>query len=189
MKEAQERYTHYANRGKKDMILNIGNKVLVTTYYYVDSTTAAHPSAKLHNKFMSPYKVIKVMSPVSYMLDLPKNMKIHPVIHVSQLKCYIRNSPYSPNQAKPLPEIIDSKEEYEVEKILDKRTKYRHAEYLVKWKGYGNEDNMWLPYWKLDNSADLVKEFEYTLNKRNGKKKVYFVQEFTGAHSRREEAV
>ncbi|CAG8736172.1 32924_t:CDS:1, partial [Racocetra persica] len=38
---------------------------------------------------------------------------------------------------KEPPEIAtEDSEEHEVEAILDKRTYYRHLQYLVKWKGH-----------------------------------------------------
>jgi Chromo (CHRromatin Organisation MOdifier) domain len=32
-----------------------------------------------------------------------------------------------------------------VEKVLDRRTNYRRYEYLIKWEGYGTEENTWEP--------------------------------------------
>ncbi len=141
--------------------------VLLHTQYYVDHLSAARPSSKLRNKYMGPYKVIKVFSPVSYKLLIPAGIKIHPVIHVSQLKRYVSTSKYTSKPAQLPPEIVEGHQEFEVEKIFDKRIRYKRAEYLVKWVGYGEEDNSWLPHWKLDNSGELIREFE----KRDGKRK------------------
>jgi len=44
----------------------------------------------------------------------------------------------------PAPEIIDGKEHYVVEKILDSRLLRNQLQFLVKWEGYGYEENSWV---------------------------------------------
>ena len=36
-------------------------------------------------------------------------------------------------------------EEFQVDRILDKRVKNSKTEYLLSWKGYGPEENTWEP--------------------------------------------
>ena len=59
-----------------------------------------------------------------------------------------------PNQrqgdSRPLAIIVDKKEEWEVERILRKRTKGRQRQVLVKWKGYLNPT--WEPTAALANT-------------------------------------
>jgi hypothetical protein len=67
---------------------------------------------------------------------------------------------------RPPPDIIDDHEEYEVEKILDKRErKYgrgKRIEYLVLWKGYPIYEASWLPLSSLTNAKDIINEYERT---------------------------
>ena len=49
-------------------------------------------------------------------------------------------------------------EEYEVEAILDVKKGPKSLLYLVKWKGFGHEDNTWEPKGNLD--PNVIKQFD-----------------------------
>ena len=57
------------------------------------------------------------------------------------------------------PVLVEDKEEYEVEQILNSRLHYRCLQYLVKWKGYSDTKNLWLPEPDLKHAAELTEEF------------------------------
>jgi hypothetical protein len=58
----------------------------------------------------------------------------------------------------------DSKEVFEVERIIDKRVLANDSiEYLIKWKGYSVKDSSWEPLINLGDATDLVQEFECKL--------------------------
>ena len=62
-------------------------------------------------------------------------------------------------------------ENYEVEKIVDKRIMLGQIEYLVKWKGWGIEDNTWEPQEHLEEVHTLIEVFEKREErKQNGRK-------------------
>jgi hypothetical protein len=54
----------------------------------------------------------------------------------------------------------DSEPEYEVELIKKRRVKKGVTEYLVKWKGYNNRHNTWQAGGTLENSKELIADFE-----------------------------
>ena len=62
----------------------------------------------------------------------------------------------------PPPIVRDGIEEYEVEKILDSRIFRGKVEYLVRWKGYGVEEDEWCPVRDVQGSKQLVAEFHRT---------------------------
>ena len=85
---------------------------------------------------------------------------LHPVFNVIKLTL----APPDPITGRrctppPPPELVDSEEEYVVEEILDSRMFRRKLQYLVKWEGYGVENNSWEYSENLNNAAELVADF------------------------------
>ncbi len=112
-------------------------------------------SKKLNNKSIEPFEVKRNIKGLSYELDLPKEMRIHPVFHAFMLQCC--------NQSIPLQTIetpVEPNKEYQVENILEKRMISGKTHYLVKWKGYNTSENTWEPTENLKGCARTLQHFE-----------------------------
>ena len=105
-------------------------------------------SKKLAPWRYGPFKVLKQISPVTYWLLLPSQIKIHNVFHVDLLTPYVKTQTYGENYPQPPPEIIDGEEEYEVEMIIDdcyiRQGWKRKKQFLVKWEEYPRSENSWV---------------------------------------------
>jgi len=88
-------------------------------------------SEKLTEYFVGPYKVKGIVSSNAIELELPKSIKIHPVVNISRVQLY---KPQVEGQKKilPKPVIIEEEEEFKVEKILNKRTVRGKKKFLVR---------------------------------------------------------
>ena len=91
-------------------------------------------------------------------------MKIHPTFHVSQLKLYKKPTNEDKTYQKPDPILIAaSEEEYEVEEIINHRTRRRgrHVvrEYLILWKGYPAHEMTWEPKDNVANTPEKIAEY------------------------------
>ena len=121
--------------------------------------TTTRPSSKLDYTKLGPFKIIKKVGNRAYKLELPENIKIHPVFHVSLLEPVIEDNIPGRAHELPLPVMINNSEEYEIEQILDSRLYRRKLQYLVDWKGYDPSARSWEPVENLDNSIELIREF------------------------------
>src|ERR1700682_5025369 len=101
MIEARDRQTHYANKQRREFVFKEGEEVLLSTKYLSLKSGITH---KLSARFTGPFKIIQVVSPVAYMLELPDcwihRKRIHTVFHVSLLKKYNRNDSDSSTEEK-----------------------------------------------------------------------------------------
>lgn len=117
-------------------------------------------SKKLDCLRLGPFRVVEAIGKGAYKLDLPESMaRLHPVFPVVKLTP-MPPDPFPGRHAArpPDPEIIDDVEHFEIEKILDSRRRYRRMEYLVKWKGYNDSHNQWIPWYNLD-ADESIEEF------------------------------
>ena len=141
LEQAQQRQKAYTDRHRRHVEYEEGEQVLLNS----SNLKLKHPgSRKLLPRWVGPFSVERRIGPVAYRLALPDSMHtVHPVFHVSRLVRYRTDGQYQP---PPPPIELEGELEYEVEKILNKRTRKlgrrRCIEYLIHWRGYDHVHEM-----------------------------------------------
>lgn len=82
----QQRMKVQADKNRSERSFFVGDRVFLRLQPYVQSSVAPRAHHKLLFKYYGPYLVLERVGAVAYRLELPETSKIHPVVHVSQLK-------------------------------------------------------------------------------------------------------
>ena len=157
LRKTQEEMKRYANRGRKEMEeWKKGDRVLLSTK---DLVFKERPTKKLTERYVGPYAIEEVVSSNVVKLRLPSSMRIHPVVNVSQIVQYKEQVEGQKKEEEKLVEV-EGVEEWEVEKILNKKKIRGVEKYLVQWKGFTAERDTWERIENLKNAKEAIKKFE-----------------------------
>ena len=163
LSKAQAEYTLYYNcRHDPAPTFKPGDRVLNTSDLHTNWL-----SKKLNSLHLSPFRVITAVRKATYKLELPPSLKcLHPVFPVVKLLLVLLDPFPSHHQMPPSdPIIIDDAKHFELDEILDSHVCYCHIEYFVKWKGYNDLHNQWIPWYNLDTGRAVRKFHKWFPNK------------------------
>jgi hypothetical protein len=132
---------------------HVGDKVYVDTKIL---RVIAVGTPKFLQRWQGPFEITKViqgvvtMETIAVRVELPSHWRVHPVFHVSAVKPF----PVHTRGTEPPPTVmVAGQEEYHVEALLSHRFTGKNKsklQFLVKWTGYGNQENSWV------NEKDLT---------------------------------
>jgi len=82
--KAKEDFKKYADNKKSiGPDFKVNDLVMLKRYYFTNE-----PSKKLSSQYLGPFKIIEKGERMNYRLELPENLHLHPVFHISQLEPY-----------------------------------------------------------------------------------------------------
>ena len=82
------------------------------------------------------------------------------MFHATLLWPYIENEIYGNNYPRPLPELLEGEEVYEVETILKHRRRGRGYQYYVKWKGYLITEATWESETAFSDDGNMLQNYK-----------------------------
>jgi len=89
LKVAKEQFKKYGdNKNSNGPLLKVNDKVYLKRYYFTNEL-----SKKLSSQFLGPFRILEVRERMNYRLELPENLHLHPVFHISQLEPFIERNP------------------------------------------------------------------------------------------------
>jgi len=112
-------------------------------------------------------------------------MRIHPVVNVSWIVRYKKQvKGQKKEEGKPVE--VEGVEEWEVEKILNKKKMRGVVKYLIQWKGFTVEGDTWERKENSKNAEELIEEFErggVEVRKQEGEVDEYRRMELPGKYT------
>ena len=128
------------------------------------------PAIKLVDWYVSLYIINEVVFTNAIKLWLLTSMRIHLVVNISQVVKYREQVENQKVEEVKLVEM-DGIEEWKMEKILNKRKIREVVKYLVWWKIFTTESNIWKKEKNLKNVKETVVEFERRISTEVRKQK------------------
>ena len=156
LEDNNEDMARRVNRARRPVDFKEGDEVLIST----NMLSIPEELKKIGPRFVGPYKVLRVRTPVNVVVDLPPQYKTHRRMHVEHVRLFKRDESYGDRYSVPPPEIIDGTKEHEVSAIRGRRKRYGRYEYLVAWDGYDPSEDLWLPPENLQGCEVLVQEYD-----------------------------
>jgi hypothetical protein len=161
LQRAQQRMKAQADKHRVEREFQTGDMVYMKLQPYVQSSVAARSNKKLSFRFYGPYKILERVGAVAYKLELPPGSRIHPVLHVSQLKKHVsKETPVS----EDLTSVgTDPLSVLQPERIVNTRVIRRGAhmikQVLVQWTTMPADMATWedeadIPHQQVQASAD-----------------------------------
>jgi hypothetical protein len=148
---AQKSQKKYANRKR---IISLNYAVEDIVWLFTKNIKTERSFRKLNHKWIDSYRIKKVIKNACQ-LDLSQSMKIHDTFHISLLRSASNDSLIEQIQSSSSSIVIDEKEEYEMNDVLDSRYHYDKLQYKIVWT-YHSSDRAWYSAENFQNHSKNI---------------------------------
>ncbi|KAG8382917.1 hypothetical protein BUALT_Bualt05G0129700 [Buddleja alternifolia] len=124
LEKARRKMKKWADPKRRHLEFNTGDKVLIKLIpQQFKAFRGMHKG--LVRKYEGPYPVVAKVGKVSYRLDLPSTLKIHPVFHVSMLRPYQEDEEDpSRGESHRAPPVVTKSFDKEIEEVLSHKDSF-----------------------------------------------------------------
>jgi len=157
MEEAQKNIKRQFNKKRQNpQGLKVGDNMWLEN----KNIQQNQPLKKLNNKRYRPFRISKDIGSKVFQLELSEGWAIHNVFNEDLLtQCVEPKFKGQYKKLAPPPTIINEEKEYEVEEVRKYRKWGKRTQYLVHWKGYGDEHNQWITELGLSHMKEAIEDY------------------------------
>jgi transposase InsO family protein len=160
---------HY-DRRHSSLFLKMNEWVLLRLHHEYFISESKDIIKKIFTQYVRLFKIVQRIERLIYRLNVSSNWKIHSVFIVTQLKSVSDSAKDSFNRSRSThsSSMTNTQNEYEIERILNKRTVKRDhdffTKYLIRWLEYESEWDRWYNVKDLDHVKKLIADYEKKLS-------------------------
>ena len=149
---SKQQAKHY-NAHHKQVDFKMRNKVLLRSV----NIRTLRSKKKIDHRQLSFFEILEKIETQTYKLNLSSRYEIiHFIFHVFLLKFWH----FREQNSEPQSILVEEKEKWKIEKMLDKRTRKEKLEYLIQWVDLFFYENFWKSKEHLSNAKQRIQNFE-----------------------------
>ncbi|MCO5573814.1 hypothetical protein L7F22_027589 [Adiantum nelumboides] len=134
--DCKEKYVAKSNEKARPEFFQAGDLVQVSSQ---NINLPANLTPKFNHRYYGPYRIVRDFNNLSYQLELPTNVKIHNIFHVSLLKRFYVDKKFGTH-------TLDTRvNPFKPEIILKHHFVRKYLEFYVTWRGSPMSRCTWVP--------------------------------------------
>ena len=165
---AQMNFKFYYDRKHQSINLVVDDWTQIRFHKNYDISSIAVLSNKFNQQYIAFFRVTKKIDRLAYRLNIFRKWIIHSIFSIAQLKScfdsindFFRRHRLTQSNFVFVEKNTDLIKSFELKRIVNKRMIVRReVEYLIRWKNYESEYDVWRNLSKLSDVMNLIQRYE-----------------------------